>query len=318
MSISKPRSALRRPLPPAFRRVWIVVLTARAAQFVEALLPLLLLQSIGTNPAITAAVLVAQQLGATLAYAAVGGMVRRMGLIAVLRWGLLGSAASVAALAIAQSAPPAAAAASLFGATSGAWRAAVQALVPRTLTGPHSTRVSDASAQENDDSVLRARAFGAIFWAANAGAIASAAAGAAGLPLRGLFTAQAATTAAAFLISFVLPTNADQLGPPAVTPQSQQPTPADLRHARRASRSLIAAFLPATVIMFQAFSGLAVAMPAGAYRQMVLVNAVVLVLGQPLTALLLRNVGATTATVTAVLAMAAGIAAQAVWPHSLA
>lgn len=296
-----------------------MVLTARAAQFVEAFLPLLLLQSIGVSTGVTAVVLVAQQVSSTLANAAAGWLVRRLGLIGVVRWGLLGSALAVAILAIADSALVAAAGAAVFGATSGAWRTAVQAMVPTTLTAPESVEGGGGAASrgEEPDAVLRSRAFGAIFWAANAGAIMSAGAGAAGLPLRSLFAAQAISTVAAFVLSWTIPQHIDQVHSLAVAPDTQRPTRADVKRARRETWVLIVAFVPATMLMFQAFGGLAVVMPDDAYRQMVLVNAVVLVVGQPLTVPLLRVLGATTATVAAIVAMAVGIAAQAPWPDAL-
>ena len=79
------------------------------------------------------------------------------------------------------------------------------------------------------------------------------------------------------------------------------------------------AFVPSTMVMFQAFGGLAVAMPADACPdEMVLVNATVLVLGQPLMTPVFRRFGAAPTTVVAILAMSVGIASQAVWPYAVA
>lgn len=303
-----------RPLPTVFWRAWWVVLVARAAQFVEAFLPLLLLQGIGASAGGTAVVLVVQQLASTLTYWGEGRLVRRFGLTGVIRWGLLGSAVAVAGLATAHSVATGAVAAAVYGASSGAWRSAVQAAVPSVLaTAQTDPDTGDAA----DDASVRSRAFGAIFWAANLGAIASAAAAAWGVPLRALFAVQALTTSAAFLLSWLLPSSVGRAGSLPHVPDSQAPTAADAHRARRNTRLLMLAFVPATVLMFQAFGGLAVAMPPDAYRQMVLVNAVVLVLAQPLTLPLLKWAGATAATVGGIVAMAVGIAAQALWPDSL-
>ena len=159
-----------------------MVLIARAAQFVEAFLPLLLLQSIGASAGSTAVVLVIQQVASTLTYWGEGRLVRAFGLTGVIRWGLLVSAVAVGGLAAAESTTIAAVFAAMFGAASGAWRAAVQAAVPSTLATVEELPGTD----EADDADVRSRAFGAIFWAANLGAIASATAGALGLPLRWL------------------------------------------------------------------------------------------------------------------------------------
>ena len=290
-----------------------MVLVARAAQFVEAFLPLLLLQSIGAGAGSTAVVLVIQQVASTLTYWGEGRLVRAFGLTGVIRWGLLGSAVAVGGLAAAESITVAAVFAAMFGAASGAWRAAVQAAVPSTLATVEDVPGTD----EADDDDVRSRAFGAIFWAANLGAIASAAAGALGLPLRWLLAAQAVTTGVAFLLSWLLPDSVGRADSLPVVPATQAPTAADTRRARRDTRVLMLAFVPATMLMFQAFGGLAVAMPADAYRQMVLVNAIVLVLAQPLTVPLLRRAGATAAILGGIVAMATGIAAQAFWPAAL-
>lgn len=298
--------------------MWVVVLTARVAQFVETFLPLLLVESLGAGPGAIAVVLAMQQASATLANATVGRLVRRVGLTSGLRWGLLGSATAVAGLALAGSLPAAAAASAVYGASTATWRAAVQALVPRTLADPGAASNRRDVSTEQDDSVWRSRAFGAIFWAANIGAVASGAAGVAGLPLAGLFSVQAAMTTVALLLSFTLPARGDRLDAVPEVPTSQQPTPDDLRRARHTVGWLMIAFVPSTMVMFQAFGGLAVAMPADAYRQMVLVNATVLVLGQPLMTPVFRRFGAAPATVVAILAMSVGIAAQAVWPYAVA
>lgn len=303
------------PLPSTFWRAGSVVLVARAAQFVEAFLPLLFLQSLGAGPGATAVVLVAQQAASTAAYAVEGRLVRRLGLTRVLRWGLAGSAVAVGMLAQAESTLVGGIAAATFGATSGAWRAAVQAMVPAILIAD--TPAADAApALDGGGSDLRSRAYGALFLVANVGAIASAAAGAAGLPLRALFTIQAGTTAGAFLLTWILPRGLGAVDSLPRVPESKQPTAADVRRARRQTRLMMVAFVPATMLMFQAFGGLAVSMPAGDYRVMVLVNAVTLVVAQPFITPLLRVLGASVASIAAIIAMAVGIAAQTFWPDA--
>ena len=71
------------------------------------------------------------------------------------------------------------------------------------------------------------------------------------------------------------------------------------------------AFVPATMLMFQAFSGLAVLLPPEDYRTMVLVNAVVLVAAQPLLDPVVQRVGVTAVVAGGIGAMAVGMAAQA-------
>ena len=303
-----------RALPTAFWRTWLVVLVSRSAQFVEAFLPLLLLNALGATAAATAMVLVAQQAAATLAYAGEGWLVRRLGLIRVIRWGLAGSALAVAVLAISETMLAAGLGAAAFGATSGAWRTAIQVAVPRTLVAAAShTRAATAGA----DAEIRSAAYGTIFWAANLGAIASAGAGAAGVPLRVLFAVQALATGAAFVLTWILPRNLGSSATLPATPILERPSESEARRARRRVRYLVLAFIPATMLMFQAFSGLAVLMPTEGYRQMVLVNAAVLVFAQPVVTPLLRLLGTAGATIAAVAAMAVGISAQAVWPGAL-
>ena len=304
-----------RALSAEFWRTWLVVLVSRSAQFVEAFLPLLLLNTLGASAAATAAVLVAQQAAATFIVAGEGWLVRNLGLARVIRWGLGGSALAVAALAISQTLMVIGLAAAAFGAASGAWRTAIQVAVPRTLVAS----ASDAprASYRDQDAAIRAAAFGAIFWAANFGAVASAVAGVAGAPLRVLFAVQALTTGAAFVLTWILPRD---FGSSEISPAAHplhRPTESEIRRARRRVRYLVLAFIPATMLMFQAFSGLAVLMPSEGYRQMVLVNAAVLVLAQPVVTPLLRILGTAGATIAAIAAMAVGISAQAMWPAAL-
>ena len=294
--------------------MWLVVLVSRSAQFVEAFLPLLLLNALGATAAATASVLVAQQAAATLAFAGEGWLVRRLGLIRVIRWGLAGCALAVAVLAVSESLLAAGLGAAAFGATSGAWRTAIQVAVPRTLVAAAS---DSPAAMAGTDAEIRSTAYGAIFWAANVGAIASAGAGAAGAPLRGLFAVQALTTGTAFVLTWILPRNLESSATLPVTPARKRPTAAEALRARRQVRYLVLAFIPATMLMFQVFSGLAVLMPTEDYRQMVLLNAAVLVFAQPVVTPTLRLLGTAGATIGAVAAMAVGISAQAVWPGAL-
>lgn len=192
----------------------------------------------------------------------------------------------------------------------------------RASDGPGHPRRAESATDDvpvvsSADADLRSRANGALFWVANIGAVASAAAGAAGLPLRALFATQAAATTAAFVLTWILPRNLGAIDSLPAVPDSQRPTAADTRHSRRDARLLLLAFVPATMLMFQAFGGLAVAMPPEAYRLMVLVNAITLVLAQPLSAPVLRLFGATAVSIAAITAMAVGIAAQTFWPWGL-
>lgn len=209
-----------------------------------------------------ALVLLAQQAGATVGSGAAGAMVDRLGSRATASAGLLTSGAAVFALALALTPAALVAAAAVYGLAASGWRLALQAAVSQGLATAGAANASPS---------LRARAFGQLVWVSNVGAIGSGAAVAAGLPIRWAFAAQGVLLIAAAIVAQTLP----RAGRAA--------------HAMRARGAIerrlwfvAAAFAPATIIMFQAFSGLAVVLDGDEYRTMVLVNAFVLVTASPL------------------------------------
>lgn len=193
-------------LPRGFWRLWTVVAAARAAQFVEPFLPVLLAVQLRAGPGAIAAVLLVQQAAAVLGFGALGPLSTRLGVAGGLRLGLVAAAGALS----------------------------VRLPVDRSRGG----------------------------------------------------------------------------GGPGQRPAGMA------RSARRPFWLVIVAVAPATALMFQAFSGLAVALPESQYRTVVLVNAVVLVLGQGLTGALVRRVPAAVALAGATLLLGAGIAGQAVLPFA--
>lgn len=290
-----------------FWRTWVVVVTTRSAQFVEPFLPVLLLAVLSASPGTTAAVLLVQQAAATLGYLSTGRLVGLIGHHSALRIGLAVSAAAAAVLATANQAGTVAVAAATYGAGSSLWKTVTLSLVPVALG-------SEAAASH--PARLRSRAFGLIVLASNAGAVLSAAAGAAGVPVRLLLATQAVSTTAGLLLTVRLP-RVTAGGPPTRATASPATAP-HVRGGRWALVTLVLAVAPSTALMFQAFSALAVALPADRYRVMVLVNAVVLVVGQPLVAWFIRRVSSASALGISTLVLGTGIAAQAMWPAALA
>lgn len=289
-----------RALPRAFWRGWSVVAVGRLAQFVEPFLPVLLLLELDASTQAVAAVLLAAQLSATAGVAVAGAATDRLGARRVLRLGLALATLAAAGLAAAPGLPAAAAAAMVYGVAAASWRAAAQALVPAAL--------ADAASSQ-----ARASAFGLLVWASNLGAVISAAVGAAGAPVRAMIAAQAVMLLAAALLARILPaagpSTPERLAPAAGVPMVLR---ARVRHVPDAGLWLVAlAVAPATMLMFQAFSGLAVLLAPADYRLMVLANAVVLVAGQPIVAAAIRRIPAGIALAVAGVALALGLALHA-------
>ncbi|HXV94024.1 MAG TPA: hypothetical protein VD813_12040, partial [Pseudonocardia sp.] len=139
------------------------------------------------------------------------------------------------------------------------------------------------------------------------GAVASAAVGATGAPVRGMFAAQAAVLLVAAALAGIVrgPRPDPGLGaaPGAAGNGTRRPDPG--------LRVLAAAVAPATALVFQAFSGLALLLDDSAYRAMVLVNALVLVAAQPVVMALARRVRAGPLLATATGVLGAGMALHA-------
>jgi hypothetical protein len=213
--------------------------------------------------------------------------------------GLSLSAAGAAALAFGQSLALLATAGALYGLATAVWRLGLEAATAHALA-------HDAALDEVDDRGSRERAFGAFVWLVNLGALVSAVALAAGTSLRLTVAVQALMMAAAALAAAGL-----------------------LPHAHAAARMggsggrgfrdvpihmwlLAIAYAPLTMVMFQAFSGLAQIFDDGDYRTMILVNAVVLVAFPPLLWSIAANVNVLHAIVTAGTVQGVGIAAAAI------
>lgn len=291
-------------LPGAFWRGWTVMAMGRLAQFVEPFLPVLLLVQFGAGATAAAGVLLAAQLASTAGSAAAGAAMDRWGRRRVLRVGLSAAGVSCGALALAPHLGVAAVAAVVYGVASTSWRGAAGAVVPAVLAGsgvPASTRTV---------------AFGLLIWASNLGAVASASVGATGAPVHLLIAAQGGLLVLTAVLARILPddnthrgdhggTGDDGRDPATVTPRPARVPDAGLW-------LLALAVAPATALMFQAFSGLAILLPPADYRLMVLVNALVLVAGQPLVAWTARRVPAGPLLAVAGLGLAAGLALHAV------
>jgi MFS family permease len=249
-------------LPPSVNRALGIALTARLAQFVEAFLAVLLISENGASTATVAVVLLAQQAGSTLGAPLAGEMLDRRGAREGIVGGLfLGSAAAIG-LAVLEAPWALVALAAIYGLATSAWRLAIQAGVAQGLS-------SAADRAEAGD--LRSWAFGSLIWASNAGALVSACAATAGAPLRLVFIVQGALGMVAALMAFSLPRWRADPGP-------------RQRRGPRLNRGLVlvaVGMAPSTILMFQAFSGLAIIFEESDYLVMVMVNAAVLVLAQP-------------------------------------
>lgn len=283
-------------LPAAFWRGWAVMALGRLAQFVEPFLPVLLLTQLDAGPAAAAAVLLAGQLAATAGAAVAGAVMDRWGRRRILRMGLVAAGVSCGALAVAPHLGIAAAAAVVYGIASASWRGAAGAGVPAVLAGagvPASTRTV---------------AFGLLIWASNLGAVVSATVGAAGAPVRVLIAAQGVLLVLTAVLARILPSEDTGSRETDDHPEPGVLTPRLARVPDPGLWLLALAVAPATALMFQAFSGLAILLSPADYRLMVLVNALVLVAGQPLVAWVARRVPAGPLLAVAGLGLAAGLA----------
>jgi hypothetical protein len=302
-------------LPRAFWRAWLVVAVSRSAQFVEPFLPLLLLRGLAATPATLAAVLLAQQSAAVVGFVGLGPLADRFGVATTMRIGLAGAMVTAGVMAAVPETLAVGTAAVGYGAASALWRGAAQALVPLSLAAADSPR--DAPSSTSGESAVRARAFGLLVLASNAGSLASAAVGAAGAPVRAMIAAQAAATGVGLLLSTTLP-RAPGADATVAQPGMTVRAASAVRRERLAFWLVVAAVVPATALMFQAFSGLAVVFSVAQYRWMVLVNAAVLVLAQPAVAWILRRVSAVNALAVAGAGLGVGMALQARYPHAVA
>jgi hypothetical protein len=301
-------------LPRAFWQGWLVVAVSRSAQFIEPFLPLLLLRGLDATPGTLAAVLLAQQSAAVMGYVGLGPLASRIGVGAAMRVGLAGAMVAGGVMAAVPDIVAVATAAFGYGAASALWRGAAQALVPLSLSMADSP--PDGASGAAGAAAVRARAFGLLVLASNMGALASAAVGAAGAPVRVMISAQAAAMGIGLLLSTTLrrPVADTAVGHAGMTVR----TVSAVRRERLVFWLFVAAVAPATALMFQAFSGLAVVFSGGQYRSMVLVNAAVLVLAQPAVGWVLRRVSAAGALAVACAGLGVGMAFQARHPQAVA
>lgn len=283
----------------AVRRVLAVVALARVTQFVEVVLfPLVAVQR-GAGAAGGALVLLALAVGSTAGSVLGGYAVDRYGPRPVAIVGRSLSAGGAAVLALGHSLALLASAGALYGLATAVWRLALEAATAHALA-------HDAAADDVDDQRSRERAFGAFVWLVNLGALVSAAALAAGASLQLTVAVQALMMAAAALAAAGLLPHAH-----AAAPMGASGT-RGFRDVPIHMWLLAIAYAPLTMVMFQAFSGLAQIFDESDYRTMILINAVVLVTFPPLLWSIATNVNVLHAIVTAGTVQGVGIAAAAI------
>ena len=283
----------------AVRRVLAVVALARVTQFVEVVLfPLVAVQR-GAGATGGALVLLALAVGSTAGSVLGGTVVDRSGPPRVATLGLSLSAVGAATLALGQSLALLAIAALLYGLATAVWRLALEAATAHGLA-------HDAASPDVDDESSREQAFAAFVWLVNLGALASAGALAAGVSLSLAVGIQALMMAAAALVAAGLLPRAH---PAARTGDSVSP---GFRDVPAHMWLLAIAYAPLTMVMFQAFSGLAQIFDEREYRTMILVNAVVLVVFPPLLWSIAARVDGVHALAAAGTVQGVGIAAAAI------
>ena len=291
---------LGRPVLRPLTRVLIVAGAARGAQFVEALLFPLVAVSAGASTAAAGGALLAQSLGVSAGALFGGPSVDRYGPRAAGTAGLALSAFAAAVLAIGQPVAVLIAAAAVFGASAATWRLALEAATSHSLA-------AEEAYQPEDPRVLRERAFTALIWVSNAGALASAAALVAGLPVREALGIQAlALLLAAAASVLLLPGRAGRR-------PSRRRSIEWLREVPWPLWRLALAFTPLTMVMFQGFAGLAHILDDGDYRLMILASAATLVLLPPLAWSRVSHLGGTRVLAFAGGLLGSGIAATAVF-----
>ena len=285
----------------AVTRVLTVVAVARAAQFIEiALFPLVAMDR-GAGTAGAAAVLLALGLGTTAGSPLGGLAVDRTGSRATAATGLAISACAAATLALAEPAEILALAAAVYGVAAAAWRVALEAATAQSLT--------DADESTENDQARREGAFAAFVWVVNVGALLSAGAMALAIDLRAAVVAQAILMGIAAVLAIGLVGGPRTSGVTGRTLDFRLPS---------AFWLLALGYAPFTMVMFQAFSGLAQVFEESDYRRMVLVNAVTLVVLSPLLWRFVAQVEGALAIAVAGALQGAGIAAAAILDDALA
>jgi len=230
-----------------------------------------------------------------------------LGGYAVDRWGprpvaftgLSTSAVAAAALAAGHTLALLAPAAAGYGLATAVWRLALEAATAHALA-------HDDASDVGDDAGSRERAFGAFVWLVNLGALASAGALAAGTSVVAAVAVQAPLMAiAALAAARLLPGRRS-------SSQAAGSGGRGFRDVPTHMWVLAIAYAPLTMVMFQAFSGLAQVFDDHDYRMMVLVNAAVLVAFPPLLWSIAAHVDGLHAIVIAGTVQGVGIAAAAI------
>lgn len=287
------------------RRVLTVVALARIAQFVEAVLFPLVAVRHGAGTTTAALVLLALAVG-TMAGSALGGAsIDRFGPRVVATTGLAFAAAAAAGLAVASAVAALGLAAAVYGTATGAWRLALESATAHALAGD--ARAAGAGA----DQAKRERAFGTLLWLVNLGALASAAAYALGLDARLAVGLQALAMGAAAALALLLLAPRVEPAPAADRGRVGQRR-AGLSAVPRELWILALAYAPFTMVMFQAFAGLAEIFESADYRLMVLVNALTLVTFPPLLGTIVARADGIVALTVAGSVQGAGVAAAAI------
>ena len=252
-------------LPSEARRVIAVAAGARAAQFVDSLLFLLVAVEAGAGTGNAALALLVYHLGVVAGTTAAGALVDRLGPRPIVATGLVLAAAGAGVLAGATGAAVLVAAAAVYGTGGAGWRLALETAAARALAAGAADAEADLSQR------LRARGFAALAGVRNAGALVSATAVAAGIDIATAIAIQAGVSLIAGAVALVALPSGKAAEAPAAPPDRTE----------RELWLLALATAPAVLLVFQAFSGLAAAYDEDTFRLVVLVNAVVLVLAGP-------------------------------------
>ena len=290
----------RRPipnsLPEAVRATLLVARFARAAQFVEPLLFLLVAVGAGLGTGVASVALLAHHGGVALGTLAAGALADKAGARLVTAAGLATSAGSIVVLASASGEVLLIAGSGLYGLAAATWRLALETGTARALASGAPSAESDESAR------LRGHAFGALVAARTIGALASGIALAAGIGFDAALLAQAGLTAVAAVLAL------------AALPAGGAAAPPDLIRPRGTERALwliALATVPGVLVVFQAFAGLAAVYDEDTFRWMVLLNAAVLVGAQGPVERVARRVDGATMLAGATMLVAVGMAGAA-------
>ena len=285
-------------LPRVVRNTLVVARVARAAQFVEPLLFVLVAVEAGAGTAVAAAALLSHHLGVAAGTMAAGRLADRVGTRTVTTLGLFTAAASIAVLAVSTGPGLLISAAALYGVAAATWRLALETGIARALA------IGAPSAEADESLSLRGLAFGGLVAARTVGALASGVALALGIGFGEALGVQAGLTAAAGVAALALL--------PSGLPVSAPAPSAAPGRVERELRLIALATVPAVLVVFQAFAGLAALYDEKTFRWMVLLNAAILVASLGFVEAAARRIGGAWLLSAATAAIAIGMAAAAV------